>query len=262
MNEWLSELQIDVRTTILVLVIGLILLGGLLIIHGIRLIRYGTTIEYYQKRKKFILHGLRMFATAIIVAITAVLCSRFGEPLVYLVYVPSPTSSITPSITPSPTITMTPTITLTPTVTQTPSITPIPEIPDYVLEEFEGSTEPPDDAVFSPMAFSNEIDEFFQAVSPSEQFAGDDESLYGSFTYNNMTPGLQWTVLWLDPDAIVICYESFVWGNFTGGYGYTECSRPGPQWKQGEYQVQMFLGTDWWLTGRFTVGDIAVEVEP
>jgi hypothetical protein len=261
MSDWLSDLQIDVRTTILVLVIGLIVVGGLLIIHGIKLIRYGTTIEYYQKRKKYVLHGLRMFAVAIIVAISAVLCSRFGEPLVYQVYIPSPTSSITPSITPSPTITLTPTITMTPTVTQTPSITPIPEIPDSILDEFEGSTEIPEEVVFSPLAFSNEIDDFFQAVSPSEQFQGDDEVLYGSFTYNNMVPGLQWTILWLDPDDIIICYESIVWGNFTGGYGYSECSSPGPRWKQGEYQVQMFLGTEWLLTGRFSVGDIAPEDE-
>jgi hypothetical protein len=77
--------------------------------------------------------------------------------------------------------------------------------------------------------------------------------MYGGFDYNNLIPGVQWTALWYH-DGQLICYETKPWDGGTGGIGgYTECSNPIGGWKAGEYEVQIFMGYEWMVIGRFIV---------
>ena len=44
------------------------------------------------------------------------------------------------------------------------------------------------------------------------------------------------------------------WDGGTGGIGgYTECSNPIGGWLPGQYEVQIFMGYEWKVVGRFIV---------
>ena len=79
--------------------------------------------------------------------------------------------------------------------------------------------------------------------------------MYGGFDYNNTIPGVQWTALWYRNGGL-ICYETKPWDGGTGGIGgYTECSSPIGGWQPGQYEVQIFMGLEWKVVGRFSVLD-------
>jgi hypothetical protein len=261
MLEKLANLNLDIRTTIVVVVVGLVFISFFVVLHGARILRYADDVTYIQKKRKITRQGWRIIFMSVAIFLSAIVCGMFGEDMVYQVYVPSSTITLTSSITPSLTITLTPTITLSPTLTRTPSITPTPFVPDEITALFEGVLEPGSNIIFSSIRFSDAIDEYYQPILEKTSFDDSVEIVYGSFTYNNMQPGLQWTALWVNPIGEVICYETEVWGNFTGGYGYTECTYDPETWMEGEYQVQMFLGNEWWQTNTFTFGETPVPAE-
>lgn len=254
MAEWLTDLELDIHTTMIVLIAGLVILGLIVIYYGIKTINYSFEVTYVKKRRKFLQQGWRIVIVAIIAWIFALALGLYGEPLVYQVYIPSSTVTLTPSITPSLTITLTPTLTLSPTVTRTPSITPTPSVPESIATQFEGTLEPGSNIIFSQISFSDAIDEYYQPIEARITFSGPLETVYGSFTYNNMQPGLQWSAIWVNPNGEVVCYETEVWGDYTGGYGYTSCRYDEETWVEGEFQVQMFLGMVWWQTNTFWFG--------
>ncbi|MCB0833210.1 MAG: hypothetical protein KDC45_07090, partial [Bacteroidetes bacterium] len=54
----------------------------------------------------------------------------------------------------------------------------------------------------------------------------------------------------------LVCYETEPWREAwgTGGIGgYTSCSSPLGGWQAGNYEVQIFMGYEWKVVGRFTV---------
>ena len=64
------------------------------------------------------------------------------------------------------------------------------------------------------------------------------------FTYDQMTPGAQWTALWYREGELVH-YETIPWNGETGGFGFTEWEAPASEWLPGTYQVQIFVGLEW-----------------
>jgi len=81
--------------------------------------------------------------------------------------------------------------------------------------------------------------------------------MYGGFDYNNTIPGVQWTALWYR-DGKLMCHQTESWKEewSTGGYGgYTECADPIGGWQPGQYEVQIFMGYEWEVIGRFIVID-------
>ena len=76
--------------------------------------------------------------------------------------------------------------------------------------------------------------------------------MFGVFTYDQMLPGAQWTALWFREGELVH-YETKPWDGASGGYGYTDCTDPVGGWLAGTYEVQIFVGTDWKVVGRFIV---------
>jgi len=67
-----------------------------------------------------------------------------------------------------------------------------------------------------------------------------------------MTTNSQWTALWFR-DGELVCFESFPWNGGSGGFGFTECTLPPSEWLPGEYEVQIFVGETWKVSGYFTV---------
>src|SRR5690606_18270656 len=95
-----------------------------------------------------------------------------------------------------PTITLTPSLTLTPTITNTPSITNTPAIPQDLADQFESIVTPDANSVFSALVFAEEVDENYQPVEPSATFENPLTVIYGTYSYNFMKDGVQWTEMW------------------------------------------------------------------
>ena len=146
---------------------------------------------------------------------------------------------------------------MTPAVSDTPTLTLTPFLPVAIEALFEGEVTPNPDAIFTSIQFSTEF-ENNEAVNPRTVFELPIQTMYGGFDYNNTIPGVQWTALWYR-NAQLVCYETQPWDGGTGGIGgYTECSDPIGGWQAGQYEVQIFMGYEWKVVGRFVVlGDLA-----
>jgi len=125
-------------------------------------------------------------------------------------------------------------------------------MPEDVLNGFESTTTPNAEAVFSPIVFGQEIDDALQPINPSDTFENPVGHLYGAFSYNNMAEGSQWSALWYR-DGELVYYESIPWDGGIGGYGYTDWEPDSDAWVPGNYVVQIFVGTEWKVSGFFTV---------
>lgn len=245
--------ELDIHTTVIAVIFFLILTGIIILVQGRRIIRYGTQITYYQKRRKIVQRGWYFILLALIFGIVALAIGQYGEDMIYRVYPPSPTTTLTPTITLTPTRTTVPTLTLTPTLTIAPAISSTPSLSGKILSEFSGVTTPNYDALFSPLVFAFSIDQGFQPVDPGYEFYPPIREIFASFSFDQMRPGSQWTAVWINPDREIIFYETSAWGEYTGGYGYSKCELSEDEWILGEYEVQFFLGETWKTSGRFVV---------
>jgi hypothetical protein len=228
---------------------------------GLKTIQYARKLTFYRLRQQRSRSGWRLIGSALILGILGAILAFYGEPVAYQYFPPSPTASLTPTITLVPTMTLSPTITLSPTVTDTPSvtdtptITPTPFLPPAIEALFESVVTPNPAAVFSPLLFTENCSDFNNFESATV-FENPVHYMCAVFSYDQMVPGAQWTALWLREGELVN-YETKPWDGTTGGYGYTECSDPIGGWQPGQYQVQIFVGTEWKVVGEFLVqGDL------
>ena len=125
-------------------------------------------------------------------------------------------------------------------------------MPAEIAEAFEAEVTPSSDAAFSPIQFSRRIDDELQPIEPALEFANPVGHLFGVFSYNNMTNGVQWSALWYR-DGELVFYETKPWDGGSGGYGYTDWDPPSNQWIPGAYEVQIFVGSQWKSSGFFSV---------
>lgn len=245
-------MQIDVHSTVLTaaIIIGVTAIFSL--IFGIRHLSKSKKIPFYGKRHKRMVRGWRLVLFALILIPIGWMIFNYSEPMIYQYYSPSPTATQTQTITLTPTITMTPTITETPSETDTPSITSTPSMPQDVSAEFESEIAAESDVVFSAIQFADSLDSDLQPIDATTVFNNPVGHVYGAFSYNNMTDGVQWTALWYWEGELVY-YETALWEGGTGGYGYTDWNPSSDQWQSGTYEVQIFVGREWMVSGFFTV---------
>jgi hypothetical protein len=110
---------------------------------------------------------------------------------------------------------------------------------------------PDPSAALSTIDVATRLDRSNRAINPDDAFVSPSGVLYGAFTYNFMQDGVRWTAIWYRGSQIV-CLESQPWDGGTGGFGYTECD-PQQGWQAGNYEIQMFVGTQWKVSARFEV---------
>lgn len=188
----------------------------------------------------------------------AVVLPLYGLPVAYHYFPPSPTASPTATtvpfrtVTPTPTITLTATVTDTPLVTDTATITPTPSLPLAVLALFQSNITPNPNAIFSPLTFSTKIDNNLQPIDPQTVFDNPITEIFATYSYDQMMPGAQWTAVWLR-DGKQVCLETHPFAGGTGGYDEAHCADPIGGWQPGTYEMQIFVGEDWKVLGRFLV---------
>jgi len=250
---------LDIRSGVQMAVLVAALIAVISLISGVRVILQSRDMRFFRMRRERMISGYRRIFLAILLGVVAWAVFSFAEPIAYSFYEPSPTPTITPSITPTPTISLTPSITLSPTITETPSesntptITPTPHIPLAIEGKFTGTLTPPVEAVFSLIDFSNQgLDGLNRAIDPTDTFTNPVGSMYAAFSYNGLADGIQWTALWYRQNELVN-FETKPWDGGTGGYGFTEWHPKAEEWLPGEYQVQLFLGYDWYQVNFFNV---------
>ena len=254
-------MNLDIHAGIVAIVLLLILVAIATFIRGYRNYREANEMQFFSKKRVRKQTAVLIILFSILILIFTFSVAVFAEPLIYQVYIPSPTPTLTPTVTLTPTITLTPTLTPIPTATPIPLYTPTPFLSVIISSQFTSETTPNADAIFSPLTFSKKIDSNYQAVDAAEVFAPPIEIIYATFSYDSMTRNAQWTALWFYEDEL-ICMETIPWNGAAGGYGYTECAQDEDKWQPGNYSVQIFVGETWKQTSTFRISGEGDEELP
>jgi type VI secretion system secreted protein VgrG len=255
----MPEISLDIHTAVQAAIILSIAGIVLSVWSGVRSIRKARTLKFFRMRRDRMVRGWRLFFFAFFLGILTIFLQSYAEPIAYSFFPPTPTVTFTPTITLTPTITVTPSITLTPTITltpavsNTPTVTPTPRIPLAVESRFESTITPNPEAIFSDLVFTQGIDEAtYEPLNPGIVFQNPVGHIYALFSYDGMVDGSQWTALWYRNGELVN-FETQPWDGGTGGLGYSDWDPEASQWQPGEYEVQIFVGLDWKVSGVFTV---------
>lgn len=252
-------MSLDIHTAVQTALVISILAILLSIWQGIASIRKARTLPFFRMRREEMVRGWRLLLLwAPGMALLAYILNSHAEPLIYRFYPPTPTSpptatiTLTPTISLTPTITVSPTITLTPAVSDTPTVTSTPHMPLAVEMQFESTITPNPEAVFSPLTFTDGLDDQYRPLKPGSVFQNPIAHMYAVFSYDGMVVGSQWTALWYREGELVH-FETIPWNGGSGGLGYTDWEPDPSEWLPTEYEVQIFVGTEWKRSERFMV---------
>lgn len=247
-------MNLDIDTTFKVILI-LLALGILTSISmALKSLSTARHLDFYRKRQELMEHGWRLIFFAAIMGVAGFLFYQFGEPLAYRYFPPSPTITKTPTITTTPTITQTLKNTLTPSITPTLAQTYTPALPFVVQTKIQTPVGVDDEGLFSPVQFSTETKDSV-VINTTDTFTLPIVQMFGGYTFDQMTTGVQWTAVWLR-EGEVMCFETKPWDGGTGGSGYTDaCNQQfsSEDWLPGDWEVQIFVGQTWKSSGTFTI---------
>lgn len=251
-------MNLDIHTAVLTALVISIVFVVISLWSGIRSIRKARTLKFFRMRRDRMVAGWRLIFLALILIGIAFFLYNFAEPVIYNFFPPTPTQTgtstitLTPTTSLTPTISITPSITITPSETDTPTVSPTPRVPLAIETQYESTITPNPDAIFSPLQFARELDEDFQPVNPDTLFQNPVGHLFAQFSYDRMTVGAQWTAIWYRGNELVH-FETKPWDGQVGGWGFTDWNPEPHQWLPGEYEVQIFVGLEWKVSGRFIV---------
>ncbi len=245
-------MNLDIETTVRVIFVLLLAGAAGILYYAVRAFREASRLRFFLKKRKILSRAWQLVLYGLLTIAAAFLINRFAEPVTYQVFEPSPTITMTPTVTQTATPTLSPTQTLTPTLTITPEFTVTPIMPVVISDDFTSEITPNPEARFSPIEFARRLTGDLRAIDASDRFDQPNGTIFGSFTYANMTVGAQWTTLWFR-DGELISYETIEWNGASGGYGFVDLTLPAEEWEPGVYEVQIFVGETWKTTGTFEV---------
>ncbi len=255
------DINIDIDTTFKVLLAFIVITIVVALIGAFRSISAARKLQFFKKRQDLIERGWRLVALTLILGAFTFFLVRFGEPVAYRYFPPSPTITRTPTITTTPTITLTLRETYTPTITLTLAQTYTPALPDVVQTAIKTPVGVDNSAVFSVLEFSTQTKDGV-VIDTTDVFNLPITQMFAGFSFDKMALGVQWSAVWLF-EGEVICFESAPWIYSTGGSGYSDaCNNQltADQWKPGNYEVQIFVGQTFKTSGRFLIA--GGETEP
>lgn len=234
----------------------LALFGSILaFLLGISTLRRGLKLVYFRKRQEAIARGWKLIIMSIVLAGASWALNNYAEPAFYTVFPPSPTITLTPTITETATITLPPTMTLSPTVSETPSITNTPALPDSLRAMATSQVDPGTEVLFSPIQFAEEIGDDGFPIEPSVRFMNPLRKLNGFYSYDKLVLGTQISFVWMRlDDRVALCESTVVWDISTGGYNFVTCEPEDlDDWLPGAYELQVFLGSEWFMSEGFVI---------
>jgi len=247
------NLDIDTTFKVILVLLGIGVIAS--VVMAIKSLNTARNLKFYRKRQDLIEYGWRLIFFAFLMVGIGFVFYRFGEPVAYHYFPPSPTITRTPTVTTTPTITLTLQNSLTPTITPTLERTYTPMLPTEVMATILTPVGPDANAIFSPIQFSTETDKDGLLINTTDTFTLPITQLYAGYTFDKMTTGVRWTAVWLYEEKY-LCAETQIWKFSTGGAGYSDwCNQKitSDMWKPGNYEVQIFVGQTWKTSGRFTI---------
>ena len=250
-------MNLDIHAAVIMAVIVTIMGALISVWRAVLSIRKSRNVVYYRIRRRLVSTGWWTIVFAAGLFLIAILIGSLAEPVAYIYFPPSltisptPTITLTPTISLTPTITETPTITLTPAVSNTPTATGTPFLPDAIEVQFTGKVTPGTGVIFSPLQFSLSVEKY-KAINPQTVFQNPVQRVFITYSYDGMTNGVQWTLLWYRGNEL-LKYDTSPWDSGTGGYGQYALDLPVQKWLPGTYQVIFFVGTEWKASGEFRV---------
>jgi hypothetical protein len=124
-------------------------------------------------------------------------------------------------------------------------------MPAAIEAQFKAAVMPNPAAAFSQLQFSRQVAKY-KAVSPQTVFPNPVQKIYVTYSYDGMTNGTDWTMLWYRGEDL-LKYDTSPWEGGTGGRGQYELDLPAEKWLPGTYQVIFFVETEWKTIGEFRV---------
>lgn len=248
-------MNIDIDTTFKVILVLLAIGVIASLIMAFKSLNAARHLKFYRKRQDLIEYGWRLIFFAFLMVGIGFVFYRFGEPVAYHYFPPSPTITRTPTITTTPTITLTLQNSLTPSTTPTLEFTYTPSLPTEVMATILTPVVEDKAAKFSPIQFSTEVDKDGLVINTTDTFNMPVTQLYAGYTFDGMTAGVRWTAVWLY-EGSYLCAETQIWKFSTGGAGYSDwCNQKitPDMWQAGDYEVQIFVGQTWKTSGKFTI---------
>ena len=242
----------------------LLLLGfGLAALSGLGTLARSRRMRYFQVRRDAVMRGWQLLLMSVALLIGSGFVAGLGTPLLRLAVAPTPSppppSATRPSATPppsgtpsdTPTGTATPGPSPTPTSSATATVSPTPILPEAFISPVPGATvTPPEAALAAEMRFTQRDD--CSTTNSSGFFDQLPKTIYAHFFYNNWLPGVQWSGVWLR-DGEVVFAETQLWDGSTGGCGFSNNDNAKGWWEEGRYEVQIFVGSKWLVSGTFEV---------
>ncbi len=253
-------MSLDIHTAVQTALVLAIVAMVLSLWGGVRSIQSARNLKFFRMRRDRIVRGWRMVFFSFTMIVVSILLRGYAEPVIYSFYPPTATVTLTTTVTLTPTFSLTPTITLSPTITptpavsDTPTVTPTPHIPLAIDIQFTSQVTPntTQPALFSPLKFAQKLDKDYQPINPATTFQNPVGHLYAQYSFNDMIKGVQWSALWYRMGTLVY-FETKPWDGSTGGYGYTDWNPAPQEWLAGQYEVQIFVGHEFIVSGFFTV---------
>lgn len=248
----MKTINIDIAMTVKVICVFLAI--GLIacVFLAYRSIKTGLHLQFFRKRRDLIAHGWKLVFLGLFLGVFALIVSKFGEPVAYRYFPPSPTITSTPTITLTPTITNTPKDTYTPTITETLQYTYTPSLPQEAQATIQTPVGPDTASVFSSMMFASKLNDEGIVAADESPFDSTVQHIYGGYSFDGMALGVQWTAVW-SLNGKVVHIDTSVWKVGSGGFGWTDWDCTTNACVPGDYEVQIFVGSTWKTTGRFSI---------
>lgn len=126
-------------------------------------------------------------------------------------------------------------------------------MPQEIEAKFTSQVTPNPASQFSPLVFARSVDvNTYEPIESGTVFLNPVRRIVAIYSYDSMSPGVQWTALWYR-DGKLIYFDTAPWDGTTGGYGSAERVASPDEWLSGNYEVQIFIGLEWKTVGRFVI---------
>ena len=150
---------------------------------------------------------------------------------------PATSAAVPPTLTPTA---ADPTSTLAPSATSTS----VPASPTATVSPVPA----PASVQMGPIAFTTQISDRREPISPTTVFSDAVSQVYAAFPYNGMRNGLTWTHIWYFDDVeFSRGEETWEWGSTDRSYVFTKLVG------SGDYRLELFVNDDLVASGAFTV---------
>ena len=244
-----------------VLIFGLGAIFSLL--SAIRTLQISRRWSDYRLRRRYIMQARGSVLLSVLSGALAIALLIFGRmwqqtespASLPATQAPSATASPVPPVSPTQTSMPpedTPTVlvsTPSPIIPPTSAATATPAMPIAVQAMIQGTMTPSFYVQFGRLRFSTEINNY-TLIAPGEKFRNPIKQMYSVFTYQPLGVKVEWTALWYQNDELKYV-DTTSWKEFPPGVAVATWQRPAPEWRAGEYEVQIFVGTEWKASGGF-----------